>query len=76
MKADTQLKEKVPKMRSSRDPNWNGKVIGECAECGAEIYKEYEFVIDNDGNKFCGDECAISFHGIKTVGFDDLAPCC
>ena len=61
-------------MLNPRDPNWNGKIIGECAHCGADIYREYEFVIDSDENRFCGEDCAVEFHGIKTVDFDDLAP--
>ena len=61
-------------MLSPRDPNWNGKVLCECAECGGEIYKEYEFVIDDEENYFCDDDCAMKFHGIRTVDFESLRP--
>ena len=62
-------------MLSPRDPNWTGHCISECAQCGAEIYAEYPFVKDGEDNCFCDESCAIEYHGIKTVDFDDLAPC-
>lgn len=51
-------------------PNHAAKVIGECAECGEEITEDDEFIIDDDGNKFCETSCIIKFYGFKVAYMD------
>ena len=33
----------------------------------AEIRSDYEYSEDKDGNKFCSDECAKGFYGIRNM---------
>lgn len=40
-------------------------VIGVCEECCGELRADYDYYVDADGNKFCSEECGISFHGLK-----------
>ena len=51
-------------------PNREAKVIGECAECGEELTVDDEFIIDDDGNKFCETYCVIKFYGFKVAHMD------
>ena len=51
-------------------PNWEGSVICECAQCGQDIYKEYSYYKDNDGNCFCSEECGVSYHGIRETDLE------
>ena len=56
---------------NTRCPNWEGKQIGECAECGNEIYAEFSFFKDNEDNMFCSEECAKEYHEIKEVEWEE-----
>lgn len=42
----------------------------ECEQCGADIYRDYPYFKDSDGNCFCDKECAIEYHEIREVEFD------
>lgn len=55
-------------MFSFRDPfNDTYTVLGHCEMCGDEIRSDYEYSEDKDGNKFCSDECAKGFYGIRNM---------
>ncbi len=47
------------------DAGIEAKFIGECAECGEAIYVDYDHYVDEDGQKFCGVECALRYHGVS-----------
>ena len=42
------------------------KVRGQCKQCGEDLREDYEYYTDNDDNKFCSDDCALEYHGIKS----------
>lgn len=46
------------------------KVRGYCEQCGEELREDYEYYTDNEDNKFCSDDCAIKYHGIKSEEWD------
>lgn len=48
-------------------PNYECHKVGNCEKCGEELYKEYEIWTDDDGNKFCSQNCAKEFYGIKEI---------
>lgn len=48
-------------------PNCAPKKFGVCAQCGEKIYENMELWSDNDNNKFCSEECAKEYHGIKEI---------
>lgn len=55
----------------SRCPNaQDPKIMGYCKKCSYELREDYEYYTDNDGNKFCSEECAIKFHGIESKEWD------
>lgn len=41
-------------------------VMGHCEKCEEELREDYEYYTDNEGNKFCSDDCAKEYHGIKS----------
>ena len=41
------------------------KVMGRCAKCGDDLREDYVYYTDNENNKFCSDDCAMEYHGIK-----------
>lgn len=54
-----------------RCPNTlNSKVRGICEQCREELREGYEYYADNEDNKFCSDDCAIKYHGIKSKEWD------
>lgn len=56
----------------SRCPNApEPKVRGRCEKCGKELREDYEYYTDNEGNKFCSDDCALEYHGIKSQEWTD-----
>lgn len=55
----------------SRCPNApEPKIMGFCLQCSEELREDYEYSKDNEGNKFCSDECAIKYHGIESEKWD------
>lgn len=53
---------------ANRCPNASHpKIIEECAQCGVGLREDYEYYTDNEGNKFDVFECAIKYHGIKSI---------
>ncbi len=47
------------------------KTRGRCEQCGAELREDYEYYTDNEDNKFCSDDCALEYHGIKSKEWED-----
>ena len=47
------------------------KVRGYCEQCNEELREDYEYYTDNEKNKFCSEECAIKYYGIKSTVWDD-----
>lgn len=35
-----------------------------CEQCGEKIYEDEERWVDNEGNQFCSEECAVKYHRI------------
>ena len=52
----------LPRCPNAPDP----KIRGHCEQCKEELREDYEYYIDNEDNKFCSDDCAIKYHGIKS----------
>ena len=48
-------------------PNYMPKVIGRCEKCGEHIYDNGAIWIDDNNNKFCSEECAEEYYGIKEM---------
>ena len=46
------------------------KVMGYCEQCGEELREDYEYYTDNYDNKFCSEDCAKEYHGIKSKEWD------
>lgn len=56
----------------SQWPDTEPKVAFRCDWCGEEIYlHDADCVADDCGNRFCCDECAESFYGIKRFRWED-----
>lgn len=45
-------------------------IRGRCKQCGEELREDYEYYTDNEDNKFCSDDCALEYHGIKSKEWD------
>ena len=41
------------------------KIRGFCEQCNKELREDYEYYTDNEDNKFCSNDCAMEYHGIK-----------
>lgn len=55
----------------SRCPNADDpEIIGVCAECGENLRADDLYAVDNDGNVFCDEDCAIEYHGIEEREYD------
>ena len=54
----------------NRCPNAEVIIRGYCEMCGEELREDYEYYTDNEGNKFCSDDCALEYHGIKSEEWD------
>ena len=52
-----------------RCPNYKLHTVGTCDRCGENLYDEYEIWTDYDGNKFCSEDCAKDYHGIKEIEY-------
>ena len=50
-------------------PNCEYHKVGTCDKCGEDLYEEYEIWTDEDGNKFCSEDCAKDYHGIKEIDY-------
>lgn len=46
------------------------KVRDYCKQCGEGLREDYEYYTDNEDNKFCSDDCAVKYHGIKSEEWD------
>ena len=58
---------------SHRCPNASQpKIIGECAQCQEKLREDYEYYVDNSGNKYCSLECVHDYHGIKSKEWSDF----
>ena len=55
-----------PRCPNAPDP----RVRGRCEQCGDELREDYEYYIDNNDNKFCSDDCALEYYGIKSMEWD------
>lgn len=53
----------------SQCPNSEYHKIGTCDKCGEDLYEDYIIWTDDDGNKFCSEECAEEFYGIKEIDY-------
>lgn len=53
----------------SQCPNYEYHKVGTCDRCGEDLYEEYEIWTDDDGNKFCSEDCAKDYHGIKEMEY-------
>lgn len=57
---------------NSRCPNApEPKVLGKCEQCEEELREDYEYYTDNNDNKFCSEDCALEYHGIKSKEWED-----
>lgn len=50
-------------------PNCEIRKIGDCENCGKEIYEGHELWADYDNNLFCSEKCAEEYHGIKEIDY-------
>ena len=50
-------------------PNYECREAGTCDKCGETLYTEYEIWTDDDGNKFCSEDCAKDYYGIKEMDY-------
>lgn len=50
-----------------RCPNRIFVKIGNCDKCGNGLYEEYVNWTDDNGNRFCSEECAKDYYGIKEM---------
>lgn len=56
---------------NSKCPNApSPKVRGYCQQCGEELREDYEYYIDNNDNKFCSNDCALGYYGVKLKDWD------
>lgn len=46
----------------------NIEIIGTCQICGIQLTDEYEYIEDDNGNRFCSDDCFKQFYGYRKVG--------
>ena len=46
------------------------KTRGCCEQCGAKLREDYEYYTDNEDSKFCSEDCALKYHGIKSKEWD------
>ena len=47
--------------------------LGYCELCGEGLREDYEYYTDDNGYRFCSENCAIEFYGIRAkewTGFD------
>ena len=47
------------------------KVRGHCEQCNEELREDYEYYTDSENNKFCSDDCALEYHGIKSREWEE-----
>lgn len=40
-------------------------IRGYCEHCKGQLREDYEYYTDNEDNKFCSEDCALEYHGIK-----------
>lgn len=52
-----------------RCPNYEYHKVGTCDRCGEDLYEGYEIWTDYDDNKFCSEDCAKEYHGIKEMDY-------
>lgn len=50
-------------------PNYEYHKVGTCDKCGEDLYEEYEIWTDYDGNRFCSEDCAKDYYGIKEMEY-------
>ena len=43
------------------------RIIGACELCEEELWDGQEIWTDDEGNRFCSEECAKEFHGIHPI---------
>lgn len=54
-----------------RCPNFEPKIHGYCPQCYKALRDDYTYYVDNEGNKFCSEACAIQNHGIIETEWED-----
>lgn len=54
-----------------RCPNAVQKLRGICEECGEELYEGEYYYTDNDGNKYCSEDCAKKANGIREKEWEE-----
>jgi len=54
-----------------RCPNYEPKIHGYCPQCYTPLLDTSTYYVDNDGNRFCSEECAIQNHGIIEIEWED-----
>ena len=50
-------------------PNYKCHKAGHCEKCGQELYDENEIWTDDNGNKYCSENCAKDYYGIKEMDY-------
>ena len=53
----------------SQCPNYEYHKVGSCDQCNGNLYNEYEIWTDDNGNKFCSEDCAKDYYGIKEIDY-------
>lgn len=48
------------------------EIMGVCKYCGEKLRADYTYTVDNDGNTFCSQDCAVAYHEIKDEEWDDV----
>lgn len=48
-----------------RCPNAKEPIVGSCSQCNEDIRSDYTYWIDEAGNLFCSEECALKFYNIR-----------
>lgn len=52
---------------SGRCPNApEPQIRGCCQECGEDLREDYEYYIDDNDNKFCSEDCALKYYGVRS----------
>ena len=50
-------------------PNYEYHKVGTCDKCGEDLYEEYEIWTDSNGCRFCSEDCAKDYYGIKEMDY-------
>jgi len=67
-----ETKRKKAKMAETICPHCHREYpkVVECIQCGTELNRQ-NFARDSDENVFCSEDCAIEYHSIEELNYDD-----